>query len=63
MYSEWKDNGKELYLSWQPTATYPVATVTFKNNDAANYYSKDGQFCEVSISNPAADVQSVLARA
>lgn len=62
--SQWQIYGgvQRLSLSFKPTTTYPVVTVTFLNDDVATYYSPDGKLCEVKITNAAADVKSVTAR-
>lgn len=63
LYSQMNREVNTLYLNWAPTSTYPVVTVIFQNDDVAHYYSKDGQYCDVTINAPAADVKSVTARA
>ena len=63
LYTELKGDTNELILNWAPTNRFPVVTVAFKNKAMATYYSKDGEVCDVTIHTPAADVESVTARA
>jgi hypothetical protein len=62
-FSEMSDGVHKLFLNWTPTTVYSSVRVIFTNGALAVYYSTDGQMCDVTINDAAADVQTVTALA
>jgi hypothetical protein len=59
LFSDFDQAEHTLGLLWIKNPWYTSVNVQFTNGDFANYYSKDNKNCDVTINNPAADVDKV----